>query len=304
MAKKKKTYRFKDFNDSFDYYDYYKYKTNEYLFHTGNKEMAKIPTRGVNTIIFENLHEKQIDLGGGMGVTIVNKEAVERFHPNHIDNKAFWLRAHESFPLLSVCGGESKSIKQVNELTLAMSKNFQLFTFLQKLIDDSTKPLNVLEIGFGFGNVFNEIKDRCEYIGIDYRIPKLLKKYKNFIEIEKSGIPDFLLGEKYFDVVYSVNVLQHCSQKDRFEYLEQAYSVLKLGGYMIFSCMLMNKANENENYWGIKDNTGRGYLYFFNQLTECDRDYELFGKLKEIGFKPVYGQYTMNHFSMVVQKHK
>jgi hypothetical protein len=66
----------------------------------------------------------------------------------------------------------------------------------------------------------------------------------------------------------------------------------------------MNRANENENYWGIKDITGRGYLHFFNQLTECDRDYELFGKLEQIGFKPVHGQYTMNHFSMVVQKPK
>jgi len=304
MAKKAKVNRLRDFNHSFDFYDMWKYKTNEYIFRSGNKENPKISTRMVNTFVIEELYEKVIDLGDNAGVTIVNKQAIERFHPNHINNKAFWLRAHSSFPLLSVCGGESKSIKQANELTLNMSKQFQLFTFLQSLINKNTVPLKVLEIGFGFGNVFNEIKDKCEYIGIDYRIPKLLKRYKNFIEIEKSGIPDFLLGEKYFDVVYSVNVLQHCSQKDRFEYFEQAYSVLKSGGFMIFSCMLMNDANENEKYWGIKDSTGRGYLHFFNQLTECDRDHELFDKLNSIGFKPIYGQFLQNHFSMIVQKPK
>ena len=302
---KTKVQRFEDFNHSFNFYEAEKYKKNEYLLHLKDDgKKVKVPTRMIHTFVIEELYEKIIDLGNNTGITIVNKQAIERFHPNNIDNKAFWLRAHKSFPLLSVCGGESKSIKQANALTLNMSKEFQLFTFLQNLIDNSTKPLKVLEIGFGFGNVFNEIKDKCEYIGIDYRIPKLLKRYKNFIEIDKSGIPDFLLGEKYFDVVYSVNVLQHCSQKDRFKYFEQGYSVLKAGGYFIFSCMLMNKTNENEKYWGIKDNTGRGYLHFFNQLTECDWDYELFGKLEQIGFKPVHGQFLMNHFSMIIQKTK
>ena len=301
---KKEPYKFEDFNKSFDYYDMWKYRTNEYLFRTGQKETPKIPTRMVHTIAMEELYDKKIDLGNNMGVTIVKEEAIKRFHPNEINNREFWLRAHKSFPLLSVCGGECKSIKEANKATLGLSIDFKLYPFLLNLIEKSSKPLSVLEIGCGFGGVFNEIKDKCEYIGIDYRIHKSLKKYKNFIEIEKSGIPEFLLNEKYFDVIYSVNVLQHCSQKDRFDYFEQGYSVLKSGGYFIFSCMLMNKANENESYWGIKDNNGRGYLHFFNQLTECDWDYELFGYLKKVGFVPIDGTLRGNFYTMIMQKPK
>jgi SAM-dependent methyltransferase len=293
--------RFKDFNHSFDFYDMWKYKTNEYQFRAGK---GKLPTQLINTFVIEKLYERLIDFGDGdgRGVTVVTKEAIERFHPNMIDNKAFWLRAHSSFPLLSVCGGECKNIKELNAKTLELSNTFHLFPFLKNLVDKSKTPLSVLEIGFGFGNVFNELKDKCEYIGIDYRIPKALKKYKNFIEIQESGIPEFLRDDKFFDVIYSVNVLQHCSQKDRFDYFQQGHSSLKTGGYFIFSCMLMNKANENDKYWGIKDSTGRGYLHFFNQLTECDWDYELFNHLQGLGFKPVNGWLMGNHFSMIVQK--
>jgi SAM-dependent methyltransferase len=296
----KKPHRFKNFDHSFDFFDDWKYKTNEYFFRLSNNK--KIPTRAINTIVQEQLHEKIIDLGGDAGLTIVKKEAITRFHPNNINNKEFWLRAHKSFPLLSVCGGECKNIKDVNRTTLKLSQDLNLYPFLQKVISESKSRLNILEIGFGFGNVFNEIKDKCDYIGIDYRIPKSLKKYKNFIEINESGIPEYLRDEELFDIIYCVNVLQHCSQKDRFDYFTQGYSVLKEGGYFIFSCLLMTKANQNEKYWGIKDTNGRGYLHFFNQLTEADYEYEIFSHLQSLGYKSVDGWLLGNHLSMIIKK--
>jgi SAM-dependent methyltransferase len=295
----KKNNRFNDFNHSFDYYDMWKYKTNEYWFRVNRQ---KVETRMVNTFVVEELHHKQIQLNDVHGLTIVKEEAVKRFHPNNINNKEFWLRALYSFPYLSVCGSECKSIKEANKKTLEISTTLNLYPFLQNLIDNNKKPLSILEIGFGYGSLFNEIKDKCEYIGIDYRIPKSLKKYKNFIEIQESGIPNYLQNEKLFDVIYCVNVLQHCSQKDRFDYFKQGYSSLKSGGYFIFSCVLMTKLNENESYWGIKDSNGRGYLHFFNQLTECDYDIELASYLSSIGFVQVNAWLFGNHLSMVVQK--
>ncbi len=248
------------------------------------------------------MHENVVELENNFSRTIVKDEAVTRFHPNNINNKEFWLRAHKSFPLLSVCGGNCKNIKQVNQITLKLSNDFHLFPFLENLINTSNTKLNVLEIGFGFGNVFNEVKGKCEYIGIDYRIPKSLKKYKNFIEINESGIPDYLQGENIFDVIYCVNVLQHCSQKDRFEYFKQGYAALKKGGYFIFSCLLMTKSNQDKYYWGIKDTKGRGYLHFFNQLTEADYEYELFNHLHSLGFKSVDGWLMDNHLAMIITK--
>lgn len=298
--KKKRFKKFKTFSESFDFFDDWKYKTNEYCFHLSNG--LKAETQSINTIVVEGLHEEIIELDDNLGVTIVKKEAITRFHPNNINNKEFWLRAHKSFPLLSVCGGNSKNINEVNNNTLKLSENFNLFPFLKDEINNSKSKLNILEIGFGFGNVFKEIKNHCDYIGIDYRIPKLLKKYKNFIEINESGIPDYLRDEELFDIIYCVNVLQHCSQKDRFDYFTQGYSALKKGGYFIFSCLLMTKDNQNESYWGIKDTNGRGYLHFFNQLTEADYEHEIFGHLNSLGYKSVDGWLINNHLAMIIKK--
>jgi cyclopropane fatty-acyl-phospholipid synthase-like methyltransferase len=132
----------------------------------------------------------------------------------------------------------------------------------------------------------------------------MLKKHKNLIEIDESGIPDYLRDEQYFDFIYSVNVLQHCSQKDRFEYFAQAYNALKPGGQFIFSCNIMTKANEKEPYWGIKDKSGRGYLHFFNQLTEIEFDYELDKYLVQLGYQAIAILVIHNHLTGIIQKPK
>ena len=300
---KKKVYRLKDFNDSFNYYDSWKYKTNEYLLHAPKKQ--KMPTRMIHTIVMENLHEEIIPYKTEpYALTIVKDQAIRRFHPNKINNKEFWERAHESFPLLCVCGAECKSVKQVNENNTMLSNNFRLLPFLKEHIEKKTTPITMLEIGFGFGNVFEQVKDKCEYIGIDYVIPSSLKKYKNFIEINKSGIPEYLQDTNYFDVIYSVNVLQHCSQKDRFEYFKQGYNALKPGGYFIFACLLMTQANKDEIYWGLKDKKGRGYMHFFNQLTEVDYEPELNMYLLGLGYLPVTANLYKNYLSAIIQKPK
>jgi SAM-dependent methyltransferase len=286
----------------------WRYKSNEYKFHAGR---FKTHTAFINTFDLEKLYENvelvKLDEKRTALKGVVKKEAVERFHPNNIDNKAFWLRARKSFPLLSVCSGESRSIKEVNEKTLRLSTDYRLFPFLIDLIDKSVndgKELMIFEIGFGHGNVFNLINNKCKYTGIDYVVPKRLKKHKNLIEINKSGIPDYILDSRVYDVVYAVNVLQHCSQKDRFDYFTQAYSILKPGGYMLFSCVIMNFKNKDEYYWGVKDKSGRGYVIFFNQLTEVDYDFELFNHLQSIGFIPVTGGISTNNFAVIMQKPK
>jgi SAM-dependent methyltransferase len=107
---------------------------------------------------------------------------------------------------------------------------------------------------------------------------------------------------KFFDVIYSVNVFQHCSQKDRFEYFQQGYDVLKKGGYFLFTEFLMTEENRNNPYWGIIDENGRGYTQFFNQLTECDWDYELYELLNNVGFKPIKCSINGNFCTIIMQK--
>lgn len=289
---------------SFEFFKMISYKTNEYYLkgELCNATVKKVPTKMANTFMLEDLVIEQKEIENHQAITVVKAEAVERFHPNNIDNKDFWIECRKTFPLVSVCGGESKSIKDVNKQTINLSKEIGLFSYLISLINNSPVKLNLLEIGYGYGNLFFEIKDICNYFGIDYIIHNSLKKYKNFIEINESGIPDYLLNENLFDVVYSVNVLQHCSQKDRFKYFQQGYNALKSGGYFIFTQYLMTKENKNNVCWGIIDEKGRGYTQFFNQLTECDWDFELYAEFNKIGFKPVQHVIGDNFFVGIIQK--
>ena len=236
---------------------------------------------------------------------VVKDEAVKRFHPNEIDNKDFWVKSKETFPLLSVCGSEAKSMKQANLITLQFAKKLKFLQMLLKLLSEyeGEDKMNFLEIGFGYGNIFKLMSEYFNYKGIDFTVPPSLKKYSELVEIDVSGIPEELLIENYYDVVYSVNVLQHCSQKDRFTYLEQAYDVLKPDGYLMFSCNLLTSKNANEHhFWGFKDKNGRYYTQFFNQLTEVDTEDELAYKLMDVGFKTVGGTMIGNHVGIIVKK--
>jgi SAM-dependent methyltransferase len=306
MARKKKITQFETYWESLEYLRSIAQKTNEYYLRRNIVPNVKerISNRAINTFHSEDLVLEEKQVGNGWR-SIIKAQAIERFHPNNIDNKDFWVASRTLFPLLSVCGGECKSIVGVNKLTLDMSKDFGMFQFLNELIETnkSDEPLNVLEIGCGYGNVFHEIKHKCTYHGIDYIIDKSLKKYKNFIEIDKSGIPDFFIGADLLDVVYCVNVFQHCSQQDRFDYIKQAYASLKNGGHMIFTMFMMTERNKNEPYWGIVDTQGRGYTQFFNQLTECDWDYEIIELLeKTLDFKLVKGVTMFQNFAAFIVK--
>ncbi len=272
---------FNTFEESFKYYSWmkdgsdYRYKngaTN--MFHTLMDEDL------VTDINIETV-SKDKDVEVKSLTAVAKPEAIARFHPNFIDNKKFWERSKKDFSLVSVCGAPCSNYIEANKMTLQMSKQMGTFTKLESSINPES---NVLEIGFGYGGIFKQIKDKCNYVGIDYTKPKFLKKYDNLYAIDKSGIPDYLYKLDFYDVVYSVNVLQHCSQHDRFEYFTQGYNVLKQGGFFIFSCNVMTQQNENSRAWGIKDKQGRGYTIFFNQLTEVDSWSELNNLFNKLGF--------------------
>jgi SAM-dependent methyltransferase len=264
--------QFQSFNTSFNYFKDLSYKKNEYFVKNkyckkdDNGNYIQIPMICTNTFIFEDLVIVQNTLSKDRVCLILKHEGIQRFHPNKINNKKFWIKSKEYFPKLSVCGRPSKNIKEVNQNTNQIPDAIGITDIINKIIDDNPEKLNILEIGFGYGNFFFKMKDKCNYTGIDYTIPKFLKKYKNFIEIDKSGIPDYLYedlsGNELYDIVYSINVLQHCSQKDRFEYFSQAYKALKTGGYFIFSSNVMTEKNKNSECWGYKDISGRGYTCF------------------------------------------
>ncbi len=297
------------FQESFEFFNFIRDSDNEY-YSIGERigiVEEKVPTGIFHTFQLEGLIKKieKKYSNDDRSRIIVDPDAVKRFHPNNINNKEFWIECRKSFPLLSVCGAESKTIEDVNKQTLGFSQSIGLLTFLKDKLIHSKNILNVLEIGCGYGNLFYEIKDVCNYYGIDYIIHDTLQNYHNFIEIDHSGIPEIFLNEKFFDIVYCVNVLQHCSQRDRFAYFKQAHEALKPGGYFLFTEFLMTDENKNESCWGILTEDGRGYTQSFNQLTECDTWEELrYILLEDIGFKIIEAKigHRNNCLSMIVQK--
>jgi len=272
------------FEESFNFYSKMKYGS-EYRYKNGATNMfhTLMEEDLVTDINIEKIETnfEGIKCERQSFIAVAKDEAIARFHPNFIDNKKFWEFSKKEFSLISVCGAPCSNYIEANKITLSLSKDLGTFTKLNSTLNPES---NVLEIGFGYGGVFKQIKDKCNYVGIDYTKPKFLKKYENLYAIDKSGIPDHLLKPDFYDVIYSINVLQHCSQHDRFEYFTQGYNVLKQGGFFIFSCNIMTPQNEKSRAWGIKDKQGRGYTIFFNQLTEVDSWSELKNLFNELGF--------------------
>lgn len=299
MKTKIDTYR-----DSINYYYSHLSHDNEYEIIDENLSDDPISVHAsLLSVEEEHLVEHIVPyIGGTNSKMIVNQKAVDRFHPNKIKNNLFWKYAKERFPLFSVCGGLVHSIDECNSVLADFHRNVGLLSYLENLINKSEYKLNILEIGYGHGSVFNLINNKTNYIGIDYSKSSHLKKFKNLLTIQKSGIPKKIENNS-LDVVYCVNVLQHCSQKDRFDYLRQAYDKLKPGGIFIGSSLLVTTSNCTNPVWGIEDLQGRKYCNFLKQLTEVDTDYELGQLISDLNFNIEYINLVgVQHLSFILKK--
>ena len=95
----------------------------------------------------------------------------------------------------------------------------------------------VLEIGAGVGRVGAELAPLCkEWIGVDAsdnmaaHIRKRLAKFPNVKAVANNGYDLAAIPSNSIDVVYSTIVFMHISQWDRYNYVKEAFRVLKPGG--------------------------------------------------------------------------
>ena len=216
---------------------------------------------------------------------IIPKSVLQSLDPDNIDNKTFWEVISEKYKYVSVAGGPEtiKTTKEVNEATFGMASNLGAIKDLTDCLSSQDKA-KMLEIGYGYGNVGFHVMENhknTEYFGID--IVDRIKIMKHFYECDGWEIPEVI--PKELDVVYSINVFQHLSQAQRWNYLEKAKEYLKTDGKMIFASFIITEQNKDSECWGLADYHGRGYCHFFNQPTEVDFDYELKDKLSELNFE-------------------
>ena len=217
--------------------------------------------------------------------TLIHKSLVERLSPDNIDSRDFWKKATDVYPLFCICGGEpeEQTKESADAWNLKMAHYLGATKHLQDYINDS--PLsyfNMLEIGPGFGNICNLVEntDIIKYHAIDVNP---LFDHPRLYQTDGSTIPDEVPNE--LDVVYSINVFQHLSKKQRSAYYKQIHEKLKVGGIFIFSMFVCTEKNKDWTAWGVRDKDDRRYTFFFRQFTEVDFYDELKEEMDTLGFE-------------------
>lgn len=235
---------------------------------------------------------------------VVPKKVLDSISPDNIDNQTFWKIVSDKYKCFSVAGGPAtiKTPQDANIATFNFANRVGAIKYLTEQFQKKPDS-KMLEIGFGYGNVasyvYQNFKD-VNYYGIDV-IDRVIV-LKNLFETDGWEIPKEI--PKNLDIVYSMNVFQHLSQKQRWNYFEKAKKLLKRGGLMVFSSYIMNDDNKDEECWGVVDYHGRGYCHFFNQPTEVDFEYELLDKFNELNFEIVEYKVNFKNFLFCVIKKK
>ena len=254
----------------------------------------------------------------GVGRTIIKRKDLKILFPENIDNKRFWRKLNPKYKLLSVSGATTKSEYEANKVNLGFAKAVGAIGDVERAIYDKLgekwnrddRKFKILEIGYGLGCFVNwlynesgrigQIENKqIEYYGID--IVKRIDTYENLFESDGWKIPKEIPTD--IDMVYSLNVFQHLSKKQRYNYFKKAYKRLNNNGVMVFSSFIMTEQNKDSWAWGLVDEKGTGYCHFFNQPTEVDKDEELKEYLTGLGFEiekfQVLGE---NHLDCVLRK--
>lgn len=197
------------------------------------------------------------------------------------DWSEFWEICKEYYPLHSVFGG-------YNGKTPEYIKTSEVKEFIKRIenyskLNKNTLSKNVLEIGFGFGGCGHYLmnKYKSNYHGIDFTFSdKTDKEYKfkgqsRFHKIPKSGIPDYLKNTKY-NLIFSTNVFQHLTLKQRLDYYKEVYNCLDDNGVFYFD--LFNKVGRTKDTFST---------HFFLAYTKVNTKKEIKQQLKKIGFKHI-----------------
>jgi len=181
-----------------------------------------------------------------------------------------------------------------------------------KKTTNNVQPLTFLEIGPGFGCVKHALdyhfRDKIDYHAIDVHP---LFEYDKLYKCNGSKFPRQLRGKR-FDAIYSVNVFQHLSVKQRRSYYKEVYRTLKEGGAFIFSVMAMSEKSKDwvfdmpdgskRRLFGFADEDDNFYIQFFSQFTRVQYGTEIQNDLTEAGLTIVSGEFKRNCLTIYCKK--
>ena len=219
----------------------------------------------------------------GPSLNIASKEAIEKLHPDKIDINYFWEYLTQKFPCYPISGHpECRTPEDVNKANLFAHKKMDTIAKLDELFAENSES-SIFEIGPGYGNILHYLQENYNdenYYAIDVNP---LFEHDRVFKCDGRNIPEDVGSS--FDIVYSVNVFQHLSKKQRSSYYEQIYNILKPGGAFTFSMFVFHPQNkDNLALWGLRGEDGRPYCHMLSQITEVDTFEEIDTELKGLGF--------------------
>jgi hypothetical protein len=175
----------------------------------------------------------------------VTDEEFDRLNPDKIDNIEFWEYLDEHFDR-AICGGVSRNhgkLESANRTEEALKMNAVLtlqsgvlnyFNASSLAMSPRDFDIHILEIGVGLGSgkILLDGKQHVKYTGID-----VVPRVEGVIQTNGNGLPPELKKRK-FHHVFSSNVFQHLSKKQRLQYYDDIYNVLPDNGYFSLALQL------------------------------------------------------------------
>jgi hypothetical protein len=191
---------------------------------------------------------------------LITKEEIELLSPDNVNNYDFWKLAEEMFgvdPVYNTDFGEqAASLDEANRRNLAFAR----LTGALNVIDAwKHLSLSLLEIGAGYGNFKSYVMctTNFQYTGVD-----VYPKAEGVLSTLPNGmLPDEVKAKK-FNIVYSSNVFQHISSKQRLAYLLDIKNMLHDGGFFIFNLFLAISSPKVPSW------DGRPYMQNYGQWVE------------------------------------
>jgi len=221
------------------------------------------------------------------GFTLLSEHVINAFSPDRLDSRVFWREATRHFPWIPICSNERCSTpEQVNAGTWGCHS--PLVYTLSDVVYAGNPEAKMLEIGPGYGGVMQYIKRKHgldNYYCIDVNP---LFEYERMFQTDGETIPEEIPDE--LDIVYSSNVFQHLSDRQRRSYIRQASQKLAIGGLFVFNLFVLNEQNRDQRIgdkklFGNLDEKGNAYTCFFNQFTRIPQEDEIEDELNECGLK-------------------